>query len=370
MIKMYSSEISDLDSMLRIVKEMVEETVVEIMNSLMNEMNMYSSELLDIAYSAKDFILRGGKRIRPLLVLLGYWSREWGLQNPNIKYLVSSVEFLHNYLLIHDDIMDRDVVRRGGPTIHVLFRNKCIERSMVDCDHYGVSQAITIGDYLEALAVNMFSKLELPGDILRKLLQTYTRGLRLVAYGQYLDVLTSQLPLRSISEKHVVTVHILKTASYTVELPLHIGAIASGGDENLLRDLSAYAIPAGLAFQLVDDVLGLFGDEKVTGKPADSDVKEKKKTLLIVKAYELASNGDREFLEEIYDRRGSRDISLSDVEKVRKIVVESGSLDYVKKRIAEEAGKARKAIESSSSINVKAKNILTELLDLIISREK
>lgn len=370
MITMSLSNISDLNDMFRIVKQMVEDTVIETLDSMLNEMNLYSGELLEIRSVAKDFILRGGKRIRPLLVLIGYWSRDWGLENHNIKYLVSSVEFLHNYLLIHDDIMDRDVVRRGGPTVHVWFRNRCLERGMVDCDHYGVSQAITIGDYLEALAVSMFSKLDLHESALKKLLQTYVRGLRLVAYGQYLDVLASQLPLRSIGEKDIVAIHVLKTASYTIELPLHIGAIASGGDENLLRELSSYAIPAGLAFQLGDDVLGLFGDERVTGKPADSDVKGRKKTLLVVKAYELASSGDKEFLEEIYDRRINGNVTSSDVERVRRIVVETGSLDYVKRRIVEEVTKARESLESSRNINVKAKDVLFKLLDLLISRER
>lgn len=370
MITMVKPSDTDIQDLFKIVKQMVEETVTETIDELMNEMRLYSDKLLDISHITRDFILRGGKRVRPLLVLIGYWSRTWGLENGNLKYLVSSIEFLHNYLLIHDDIMDRDVIRRGGPTAHVWYRDKCLEKEMVECDHYGLSQAITSGDYLEALAVGMFGKLNLPSDATKKLVQTYSRGLRLVAYGQYLDVLASHLPLRSIRERDILTIHTLKTASYTVELPLHLGAIAAGGEESLLNDLSGYAIPAGLAFQLRDDVLGLFGDEKVTGKPVGSDVRGRKKTLLIIKAYEFASPNDRVFLEEIYDRKTSNEITSSDIDRVRRIVVETGSLDYVDKRVAEETVKARESIESSKLINNYAKRVLVQLLDLLVKREK
>lgn len=360
----------EVNQLFDLVKRMVEEVVNEVFDQLRVEMSNESKYLVDIEATAREFILRGGKRIRPLLVLIGCWSVNWGKIDQSLKYLVSSVEFLHNYLLIHDDIMDRDVLRRGGLTVHASFARKCSEMGFRDCEHYGISQAITIGDYLESIAVNMFSKLKLDGETLSKLLSIYTRGLRLVAYGQFLDVLLSNLPLGSVREEDVIKVHTLKTASYTIELPLHIGAIACGGDDRVIGELTNYALPAGVAFQLQDDVLGLFGDEKVTGKPSGSDVREKKKTLLIVKAYELGGPEDRAFLEEVYDRRRSCEVTDNDVEKVRRIVLSTGSLAYVRSVIESRVNEARSKLYSSKFISTEAVKVLDELLLLLTRREK
>lgn len=360
----------NVSSLVDLVRKTIDEVVNEVFDQLRVEMINESKYLADIESIARDFISRGGKRVRPLLVLIGCWSVDWGRFDQSLKYLTSSVEFLHNYLLIHDDIMDRDVLRRGGLTVHAFFAKKCVEMGFKDCEHYGVSQAITVGDYLESMAVNMFSKLKLSGETLSKLLSIYTRGLRQVAYGQYLDVLLSNLPLSSVKEEDVVRVHTLKTASYTIELPLHIGAVACGGGEQVLKDMTGYAIPAGVAFQLQDDVLGLFGDERVTGKPSGSDVREKKKTLLVVKAYELSGTESRLFLEEIYDRRSSLDITDKDVEKVREIVSNTGSLSYVNRIIESKVNEARLALNSSSFISEQAKRVLDELLVLLTRREK
>jgi len=109
---------------------------------------------------------------------------------------MAAIELLQSYLLVHDDIMDRDEVRRGGPTTHVVFREICRKHGWSDCGHYGISQAITTGDYLEALAVGLLASKNIDPVLVPQLVSTYTRGLRLVAYGQYLDVLFSKLPLK------------------------------------------------------------------------------------------------------------------------------------------------------------------------------
>ncbi len=362
----------DPRSILEEVRSIVKEVVENEMNNLSKEATTYSYYLNDLVYIAKDFMLRGGKRLRAFLVLIGYWSREWGLDISRVKYLLAMVEFLQSYLLVHDDIMDQDDVRRGGPTVHVWFSRKCRDEKLLgDCNHYGVSQAITVGDYLESLAVNMISKLDLPGNTLSLLIKTYTRGLRIVSYGQYLDVLMSYKPLREVSEEDILMIHKLKTASYTVELPLHLGAIASNRYSNeLLNELTEYAIPAGIAFQLRDDILGLYGDPSVTGKPVGSDVREKKKTLLVIYAYKNASEDDRRFLEEIYDIKKREEINEDDIRRVQEIIRKYGGLEYVEKKMIEEAEKARDALRNAILINDNAKKSLEWLLELFIHREK
>jgi len=362
----------DYNELLARVRTIVNKYLEEVLNEVLDEAKNYGLEVTDLPFIAKDFTLRGGKRLRAYLVLLGYWCREWGLPVEHIKPLLASIEFLQSYLLVHDDIMDQDTVRRGGPTVHVWFRDKCSEKNLLgDCIHYGVSQAIITGDYLESLAVNMFSRLNLPSNTLYKLLETYTKGLRTVSYGQYLDVLLSMKPLEQVREEDVLLVHKLKTSSYTVELPLHLGAIASNRYSNeLLDELSRYAIPAGIAFQMRDDILGLYGDPSKTGKPVGSDVREKKKTLLIVKAYELADHIDREFLNEIYDRKDPRDISEEDILRVQDIVKKTGSYDYVVEVMKRETSKALEALREAVLINRETKEALKWLLELFISREK
>jgi len=337
-----------------------------------SEARSISPQLGDLTYISRDFTLRGGKRLRAFLVLIGYWSREWGLEiDDDVEFLMSLVEFLQSYLLVHDDIMDKDVIRRGGPTVHVWFKDRCLSSGLIgDCEHYGLSQAITIGDLLESMAVNMFSKMDKPSNVLLDLIKTYTRGLRMVAYGQYLDLLLSYKSIRDVKEEDVLLVHMLKTSSYTVELPLHLGAILSTNyTVELLDELSQYAIPAGIAFQLKDDILGLFGKPEVTGKPAGSDVRERKKTLLIIHAYNNGSEDDRRFIEKIYDDPGYN-VSSDDISRIQDIVVKNGGLEYVEKIMWSHVEKAKSVLSKSILINSNAKKTLDWLLEFFVKREK
>jgi geranylgeranyl diphosphate synthase type I len=363
-------EFSDL---LKYSVKIVESRLREVFDALEKEASEVSPHLSSIPYIARDYTLRGGKRIRAFLALVGYWSKAWGTGDVDrVSKLMAALELLQSYLLVHDDIMDMDELRRGGPTVHVWFKEECLKtRVSSNCAHYGVSQAITVGDYLEATAVENLAMLKLPGEAFEKLITTYSRGLRKVAYGQYLDVLYSSLPLARVGENDILVVHKLKTASYTVELPLHLGAIASlKYTDRLLNELSSYAIPAGIAFQLRDDIIGLFGDSRTTGKPSGSDVRGKKKTLLIIKAYQLASSSDREFLEKVYDELPGDSITDRDIQRVREIVESTGSLDYNLKLIDELVSQAMREIESAVEINRETKEVLTWLLNKLAYRDK
>ncbi len=363
-------EFSDL---LNYSVKIVESKLSEVFSELDKEAGEVTPHLNSIPYIARDYTLRGGKRIRAFLALVGFWSKAWGSGDVDtVSKLMAALELLQSYLLIHDDIMDMDELRRGGPTVHVWFRDECLKTcSSSNCIHYGISQAITVGDYLEATAVENLAMLKLPSEAFEKLLVTYSKGLRKVAYGQYLDVLFSNLPLARVGENDILLVHKLKTASYTVELPLHLGAIASlKYTDKLLKELSSYAIPAGIAFQLRDDIIGLFGDPRTTGKPSGSDVKGKKKTLLVIRAYQLSSSKDKEFLEKVYDELPSEEITDEHVERVREIVKSTGSLDYNLKLIDELVSQAMQEVEKAVEINHEAKEVLTWLLNKLAYRER
>lgn len=348
------------------------ERLLRFFNDLEREVEVQAPLARPLVDVSRDFTLRGGKRLRAALALIGYWIKEWGSGDINaILDIMAAIELLQSYLLIHDDIMDRDEMRRGGPTAHVMYRHHCVERGWSDCEHYGISQAITAGDMLEASAVGLLSSPHLPPSIVPQLIATYSRGLRKVAYGQYLDVLLSKLRIEEVREKDVLLVYKLKTSSYTVELPLHLGAIASGShSERILRELSTYAIPAGIAFQVRDDIIGLYGDPSITGKPAGSDVRSKKKTLLVVKALELASPDEARVIKVVYNELKEREITDEHVEQVRSIVKTSGALDYCERLIKSHVEASLKALEDSVEIGPVARDVLKTLTYRLSYREK
>lgn len=347
----------------------VDDVLRNILSKYLSEAGGIHGELRELVSSVSEYTLRGGKRLRAILIALGYLSRGIVDLEP-IKELMASIEFLQSYLLVHDDVMDRDEVRRGGPTLHAFFRDKCINQGFIgDCNHYGVSQAIVAGDYLESIAIGAIANLSLKPEVAIALIKRYSEGLRAVAYGQYLDVLMANKSLREVKATDVLKVHELKTASYTVELPLHLGVIARDpGDRELLSLYSDFSKPAGIAFQLRDDILGLYGDPRVTGKPVGSDVRERKKTLLVVKAYELGDVSDRKILEEIYDSR--REVGLSDVKSVQEVVKRTGSLSHSEELIKEMYFKAREVIEYSKPIDPVVKQELLKMLEKLVFREK
>ncbi len=363
----------DPKNLLETARNITNNTLREVLDEVLREassVTAYASELVDYI---SDYTLRGGKRLRAFLVLIGYWAEKWGSGNlDTIRYIMAAIEFMQSYFLAHDDIMDRDTIRRGGPTVHVMFERSCRDKSLLtDCKHYGLSQAILGGDYLESLAIYSFYKSGVTSEDLRRLIHYYTRGLRLVSYGQFLDVLIAGLPLEKVTEKDVITIHKYKTASYTIELPLYLGAIAAGSkNHKLFEAFTAYAYPAGVAFQIQDDILGLYGDPKVTGKPVGSDVREKKKTLLVVKAYEWGSEEDKEFLRLVYDKKKPEEISEDDIIRVQEIVRKTGSLDYSVEYMQRLTREAKVALDKCECISSEARELLGWLLELIIKRKK
>ncbi|MFE9687492.1 polyprenyl synthetase family protein [Streptomyces sp. NPDC006285] len=230
-----------------------------------------------------DFLAAGGKRIRPLLCVLG-WHAAGARGNADAALQVAaSLEMFHAFALIHDDIMDRSATRRGRPTVHrALAADHAHGRSAAAADHLGEAGAILVGDFALAWADELLHTARLsPGQLWRVLpLMDDMRGE--VLYGQYLDITVTG----TRSHEHAVLLRIIryKTAKYTCERPLHIGAALAGTDEQLLCALSDFALPLGEAFQLRDDLLGVFGNVQETGKPALDDLREGKQTVLVALA--------------------------------------------------------------------------------------
>ncbi len=265
---------------------------------------------LELLNNLRDFTMRGGKRLRPLFMILGYWLNSDEINNEVIK-ASSSLELIQSYLLIHDDIMDESNLRRGGPTYHKMFNyTPKISHDL----------AIVAGDVANSLAYELLLSSKFPEKNLNKSAYYLTEILKFTGIGQAIDVTLTLKKDKSASD--VDLVHEYKTAHYTINGPLKMGAALSEFPD--VDRIDEYGIPLGKAFQIQDDILGLFGDEKVLGKPVTSDLEEGKITHLIVFALEMANEDERKELMKIHGKKG---IAQEELNLVREIVRKSGAYD-------------------------------------------
>lgn len=312
----------------------------------------FSKEMIEVV---KEFTMRGGKRIRPALVYYGYKC----FNNTNSSEIIKagiSMELIQSYLLIHDDIIDDDNFRRNLPTVHKIYESKYGKK-------YGKSLAILAGDMASHLAEESILKLNIIDSKKISALKILNEAVQKVIYGQELDVLSCER--KNFSKKDLFQIHNLKTSKYTFEGPLLMGATLGDANEADVQKLREYSYKMGIAFQLQDDILGLFGDQEKLGKPIGSDLKEGKKTLLILKAEETCSNSDKKFINSIL---GKKEITNSEIKKIREIVEKSGSLEYSKKMIIEFTSDAKTIIEKSK-FNKEGKEFLINLADYLVKRE-
>jgi geranylgeranyl diphosphate synthase type I len=316
----------------------------------------------------KDFILSGGKRLRAALTYLGYRA-VGGSNEENILFASAGMEILHNFFLVHDDIIDKSDFRRNQPTIHRRYERE-FERegllSNLNVDekaHFASSMSIIAGDICCALAYEALIESGFPGDKIVLALQMMHEAVKVTAIGEMLDIVE---PVSNhATEEEVLRLHHLKTAKYTVECPLHLGAILHDASQNILDSFTNYAIPLGIAFQIRDDILGIFGTEGQLGKPVGSDIEEGKQTLLTVKAFERASSVQRERLEGLMS---ISKISEDEMKEVRKIIQDTGSLEYSKDLEISLIQDSKRALDGLA-ISEDTKDILVGIADSIAGRE-
>ncbi|HEX6209115.1 MAG TPA: polyprenyl synthetase family protein [Actinomycetota bacterium] len=285
-------------------------------------------------------IAAGGKRLRPVFCLLGHRAAG-GEVGPVVIRAAASLELLHTFAIVHDDVMDGSRTRRGAPATWAHLEGlHAAERMRGSAEVFGVSGAILAGDLALILADGAFLGAGLAPGALLPALARYNRMRVEVVAGQYLDVAAAHRG--EAAEPEARRIAGLKSGNYTVEGPLQIGAILAGGSGELLAALSRYGMPLGEAFQLRDDILGVFGDPALTGKPRDSDLREGKRTVLIARALERAEHEEAAFL---LERLGAPDLTDADVERIRGIIESSGALDAVGGLVAELADRARAALD-------------------------
>ncbi|MBM4401726.1 MAG: polyprenyl synthetase family protein [Candidatus Cloacimonetes bacterium] len=310
----------------------------------------------------KNF-MSGGKRLRGALIKLGYEC--FGGQDERAILETSiAIEIIHSFLLMHDDIMDHDDLRRGQPTIHRQFQRVHEENYQKgDPAHYGTCLAIDLGDAGSFLAHEVLCNSSFPSKIKVRAIDLLNKILLNTAYGQALDVAYENFA--NITQADVMRVHTHKTAYYTVTGPLSLGATLAGAGERQIEKIRPYGQPVGIAFQIRDDILGLYSDEKTLGKPIDSDIRENKNTLLIVKAFDWANKRDLEFLRSHYGRSG---LSREEIEKIRKIIKRTGSLEYSNKTGWELVEEGKSFIPRITPA-ISSRELLASFADFMMERE-
>lgn len=236
----------------------------------------------------RDFLFAGGKRLRPMLCVVGWHAADGSGDIAPVLRVAASLEMFHASCLIHDDIMDNSATRRGKPTVHrALAARHAAGRPFEAAHHLGASVAILVGNLALTWADELLYTAGLTSRQLTAVLPLITAMRAEVMYGQYLDLTATGRPTTDIAR--ALTTIRYKTAKYTVERPLHIGAALAGADRGLREALSEFALPLGEAFQLRDDLLGVFGEPATTGKPRLDDLREGKSTTLIALALARAT---------------------------------------------------------------------------------
>jgi geranylgeranyl diphosphate synthase, type I len=306
-------------------------------------LGMLGDDLVPLLDEARDFVLDGGKRLRPTFAYWG-WRSVHGPDEDDrgLVTAAASLELLHACALVHDDVMDASATRRGRPAAHAAFSRMHGEHGWRgDPDVFGTAAAIILGDLLLSWADAMFAGAAIDHAAAPRTRPVFDEMRQLVMAGQYLDVLVQARGAFSAGE--ALRVIEFKTSKYTVEGPLHLGAAVAGAPDEVFVTLTGYGLPLGEAFQLRDDVLGVFGDPSVTGKPAGDDLREGKHTLLTALAMEAADAEQAQLL-----RHGLGDRMLDDdqVARLREVIVATGVLEQVELRIAAGTARARAALES------------------------
>ncbi len=312
-----------------------------------------------VVETIRDFTMRGGKRLRPMLMVLGH--NLFAKENEKIFAASISMELTQTYLLIHDDIMDQSELRRGMPSFHIDIKNR-LNLNHADAQRLSENLAIVAGDLADSYSHQALFDAGFGSDETLRASVELSKIIETTGYGQLLDVYSSIHD--SFVQNDLMRLHLWKTAKYTIEGPLLLGAILSGTGKDYSY-LSHYGFLLGVAFQLHDDILGLFGVEKQTGKSIKGDVNEGKKTLLMIKAMEKSGKKDREFIKKCLS---SGNVSDNDFRKLQDLVVSTGSLDYSKEIMGKLVSKSKEYISRIDG-NSEIKEFLVWFADYIIQRE-
>ncbi len=354
-----------LDILKKEVKS-VEQALREFLDNKIENAANLSSWHKQYDENIKEYLTRGGKRLRPVLVVVGYKAIKENVEIDHLYRASCSVEILHNGSLLHDDLIDHDETRRGGKTFHATYRDISSERgdSKEIAFDYGMTMAILGGDALINLGAEAITAAKLDSDV-GVLCQHYYQS----AYSNLVDGVL--LEMNMITDESATTETYLqmvrmKTA-VLFDRSLMMGAAVARATESQLNALEEFGIKVGKAFQIQDDILGSFGDEEKLGKSSSGDIREAKKTMLVFEVYAKASPEQRKEFDNLL---GKADITEKEIERVRDLFRETGALESTQKKMTELLTSGQQALDKAEpALDSKYKEFLIGLSDFLVQRD-
>ncbi|MBF6127216.1 polyprenyl synthetase family protein [Nocardia brasiliensis] len=305
---------------------------------------------VEAADALELFVLRGGKRTRPAFAWTGWLGAGGDAAGPDAAAVLTAcaaLELVQACALIHDDIIDSSRTRRRFPTVHVDFENRHRDRGWAgDSAHFGASVAILVGDLALAWADDMVHASGLEPTAIARFAPVWAGMRTEVLGGQLLDINGEAGGDESVEA--ALRINRYKTAAYTVERPLHLGAAIADADADLVAAYRTFGTDIGIAFQLRDDLLGVFGDPAITGKPSGDDLREGKHTVLLAEALRRADESDPAAAKLLRTSVGT-DLDADEVAHLRTVLTDLGAADEVERRIAELTDAGLAAIETSTA---------------------
>jgi geranylgeranyl diphosphate synthase type I len=269
-------------------------------------------------------------------VIEGY-TMSGGTNMPMIIQAARAIEMIHAYLLMIDDIQDRSLTRRGGPTAHIKLAKA------VNDDHLGETLATNAALLGNHAAMMILANLDAPAELRSNVLSILNRTLVVTTHGQIADPMIQRS--KNATEADVIKMQEWKTATYTILNPLHVGMVLAGAGCEVTDGVTPYAMAVGQAFQITDDIIGTFGDETKTGKSITDDIREGKRTLLTVYALDHTSPADNKFL---LDCLGNPKLTTKDFKRCQEIIQQSGALDYARTRAQQYSAQALESLHKNS----------------------
>ena len=304
-----------------------------------------------VAAAVRDLVLRGGKRMRAVLLAASYHGYDGAGGVDAVAPAGASMELLQAYLLAHDDWMDGDDLRRGGPSVPAMMRQQF--------GNQGAAASVLAGDLAAAWALSSMLELAVPPDRLALAMQELARVEAEVVQGQVLDVCTTPGEAAAVEAAYA-----LKTASYTVTGPIVIGARLAGAGDAEVAELVAFAEPLGVAFQLRDDILDLVGGARSTGRPPGNDLRKGKRTSVIVEA--LREPATRRLIDGVF---GRADASEAEVAVAVKDLMQSDARDRVEERIESLVRQSLGALERAG-LNASGRGLLSQAVLVLTERDR
>lgn len=315
-------------------------------------------------------LLAGGKRLRAAFAYWGYRAAGRPDSDALVRF-ATAMEFFQAAALLHDDVMDGSDMRRGMPAAHrAVAAHHAVQGWAGSSDRFGQATATLAGDLCLQWTDELYATCGLPAADLRRGRPVFDRMRTQLMGGQFLDLLESargwdgsSTAERIESARRVIR---FKSAKYTIEQPLLIGALAGGVPKRSVDVLSRYGLALGEAFQLRDDVLGIYGDPDQTGKPAGDDLREGKRTVLLALALDSADDAQRDL---VAADVGRADLTARSLDALRAVIRDTGALDAVEKRISTLAGAANAALRDATDLDKDAHEVLAALVEVTTARD-